>query len=203
MTGGPTTGGAMGRSDDRPAPASTSARWGWVLVALGLLLAVVTVVSWFATRPGDGATGKPTMSTAPAAPPVSADPRAPWSADEEPGSYAQRLLAGTNVARVDEGLPVLVWSECAAEQGLARATALVGADELTHAPMDDVMATCAVPVAAENLSRGAAPAQDVVDAWLASPGHRANLLDPDLASVGIACAREADDSLTCSQVFLG
>ena len=174
-----------------------------MLVVVGLLLAVVTAVSWFATRPDGGATGQSTTSRTPTAPPVSADPRAPWSPDEAPGSYAQRLFAGTNVARADEGLPALAWSECAAAQGLARATALEGAAELTHAPMDDVMAACAVSVAAENLSRGAAPAQDVVDAWLASPGHRANLLDPELVSVGIACAREADASLTCSQVFLG
>ncbi|MDC7121648.1 CAP domain-containing protein [Cellulomonas fimi] len=206
MTGGPTTGGAPGGSDDRPAPvpAASSARWGWVLVAVGLLLAVVTVVAWFATRPDGGtAASQQTTSTPPSPPAASVDPAAPWSADEEPGAYAQRLVTGTNAARADEGLPTLAWSECAAEQAAARADALVGAAELTHAPMDDVMAACAVSVAAENLSRGAAPAQDVVDAWLASPGHRANLLDPELTSVGIACAREADETLTCSQVFLG
>lgn len=176
-----------------------------MLVGVGLLLAALTVAAWFATRTDGMTPGSQETSSAatPSPPAASVDPRAPWSADEAPGAYAQRLVTATNVARADEGLPTLAWSECAAEQAGLRADALVGAPDLTHAPMDDVMAACAVSVAAENLSRGAAPAQEVVDAWLGSPGHRANLLDPGLTAVGIACAREADDTLTCSQVFLG
>ena len=56
--------------------------------------------------------------------------------------------------------------------------------------------------AAENLSRAAAGPQAVVDPWLASPGHRANLLDPTLSHVGVACMLDADCML-CLQVLLG
>jgi uncharacterized protein YkwD len=59
---------------------------------------------------------------------------------------------------------------------------------------------------AENLSRAAVPPADVVQAWLESPGHRNNLLSPELTRVGVACVTDVDDEqqlVLCSQVFLG
>lgn len=124
-----------------------------------------------------------------------------WSAPD-PATYAVRVVEATNAARADEGLAALDVSTCAEQAAAARARALVGVAELTHAPLDDALRDCDVPRAAENLSRASAPAADVVDAWLGSPGHRNNLLDPDLLQVGVACVPDGA-ALLCSQVFLG
>ncbi|MBO3100647.1 CAP domain-containing protein [Cellulomonas fengjieae] len=43
---------------------------------------------------------------------------------------------------------------------------------------------------------------DVVAAWLDSPGHRANLLDPALREVGVGCLLDGDQ-MVCAQAFLG
>lgn len=101
-------------------------------------------------------------------------------------------------------LPALTPSTCATDAALARATDLVGAPDLTHAPLDDVMAECGVSTAAENLSRAPAGTepQEVVDAWMESPGHRANILDPELTQVGVGCVEDGD-AMLCSQIFLG
>jgi uncharacterized protein YkwD len=198
-----------------------------VLVVAGMLLAGVCVAllvrAWGAddtvatiemppaTRaatPTTPVTPAPTTGPAPteALPPpaavASADPDAPWSADVDPAAYAQGLLVGTNEARAAEGLATLAWSDCAAGQAVARAQALVGRAELEHAPLDPVLDSCASSRAAENLSRGAGTARRVVQLWLGSPGHRANLLATDLDRIGIGCARDGD-VLVCSQVFLG
>ena len=54
--------------------------------------------------------------------------------------------------------------------------------------MTTVLEACAPSTtAAENLARAAATPHDVVEAWLGSPGHRSNLLDPTLDQVGIGC----------------
>lgn len=45
-------------------------------------------------------------------------------------------------------------------------------------------------------------AADVVAAWLASPGHRANILDPALTRMTVACVHDGDQML-CSQLFAG
>lgn len=157
--------------------------FGWVLVVLGVAFAAVAVLLVLRPEP----TGV-----------------APWSADDaDPRTYAAELVDATNAARADEGLQALSVSECATTAATGRAEDLSGGAELEHAPLAPVIEACApASTAAENLARAAASPQDVVEAWLDSPGHRANLLDPDLDEVGIGCLLDGDEML-CSQVFLG
>lgn len=119
-------------------------------------------------------------------------------------TYAQELVALSNKARSGEGLDPLVWSDCAAEQGQERASALVGSEELSHAPLGPVFDACGpVASAAENLSKGRVPAQQIVEAWLGSPGHRMNILDPGAAQAGAGCVDVGEDGFLCSMIFLG
>lgn len=160
--------------------------------------------------PDDGASD-PGARSAPATAGEAAEGTGPaddtGAADADPADYAARLVARTQEVRDEAGVPRLEESACAQDAARARAAALVGAP-LEHAPLDDVVATCTPPggTAAENLSRAAAGPADVVDAWMGSHGHRANLLDPELTAVGVACAPdpgEGDGALVCAQVFLG
>jgi len=158
-------------------------RLGWWLVGAGVVLAAVAV--YLVVRPSS--TGLQ-----------------PWTAaGADPETYAAELVAQTNAARADEGLAALGVSPCATDEAVDRATALGGDMALEHASMTPVLEACPpATVAAENLSRAAATPHDVVDAWLGSAGHRANLLDPTLEQVGIGCLLDGDEML-CSQVFLG
>ncbi|MEE6283185.1 CAP domain-containing protein [Georgenia sp. MJ170] len=159
-----------------------------VLVTAASLL----VLAGCAAEPGPGPTAEP--STAATAPPASSP-----AADE----YAVELVALTNDVRRDEGLEELAPSECAREAALERAAALVGAEELEHAPLGPVLERCAPQTtAAENLVNSAATPAEVTDAWLGSPGHRANIVDPALTEIGIGCV-EDDAALLCAQIFLG
>ena len=66
-----------------------------------------------------------------------------------------------------------------------------------------MIAACAPSTtAAENLSQAAASPAAVINAWMHSPGHRSNLLDPTLTQIGVACVLDGTLML-CSQVFLG
>ena len=126
----------------------------------------------------------------PAAPPIGA-----------PSAYAAELFARTNDERAALGLPELERSECAERAATGRAEALVGAGELVHAPMVSLLEECVVDRAAENLVRSAAPPADVVAAWMDSPGHRNNIVDPDLTGLGIGCVPDGAE-LVCSQIYL-
>lgn len=121
---------------------------------------------------------------------------------EESDDYPGAVVAATNAAREAEGLAPLERSSCADAQAAERAAALVGAPELEHAPLDGVMAACDVTSAGENLVRADATAEEVVEAWLGSPGHRNNLLSADFTHVGVGCADD-DGQRLCAQVFLG
>jgi uncharacterized protein YkwD len=55
-----------------------------------------------------------------------------------------------------------------------------------HQPMLPILQGCHATVAAENLALGNVSASKIVDAWMASPGHRANILDGRLNRIGVA-----------------
>ena len=112
------------------------------------------------------------------------------------------ILSETNAARAAAGLAPL------AEHGDLNAIAQ-GCSDVQAA--NGVMAHCAdyytrFPVgwtnAAENVAFGQS-VDDVVDAWLASPGHRANILNPALTHIGIGFAVGSDGRTYFTQDFAG
>jgi len=59
-------------------------------------------------------------------------------------------------------------------------------------------------LAAENLGKTTQsdPSARIVDSWIRSPDHRANLLAPALNFTGIGIARGSDGSLIVTQVYI-
>lgn len=55
-----------------------------------------------------------------------------------------------------------------------------------HQSMYTILAGCHASVAAENLAFGNVSAARIVAAWMASPDHRANILDGRLNRIGVA-----------------
>src|SRR5262249_52419968 len=53
----------------------------------------------------------------------------------------------------------------------------------------------------ENIAYGFGTAQGVMTAWMNSPGHRANILDPNYTEIGIAVAYAADGMPYLTQFF--
>jgi uncharacterized protein YkwD len=51
--------------------------------------------------------------------------------------------------------------------------------------MYPILRVCGATVAAENLARGDVSADRIVAAWMASPDHRANILDGRLNRIGV------------------
>lgn len=116
--------------------------------------------------------------------------------------YASEVVVQTNAVRQAQGGTELAESACAGQAAAERAAALVGNPDLVHAPLDQVMQRCDVITAGENLSRSDASPEDVVAAWMDSPGHRSNILDPAYTQIGVACVADGDLTL-CSEIFLG
>jgi uncharacterized protein YkwD len=54
---------------------------------------------------------------------------------------------------------------------------------------------------AENVALGYPNAETVVQGWMASKGHRTNILNPDVGETGIAIARSSAGGLYYCQVF--
>lgn len=114
---------------------------------------------------------------------------------------ARELFDLTNAERAQAGEEPLVWSDCLAAFAAERARPFIADPDLAH---DVLVAPCTDGVSAgENLSRSDRTAPEVVDAWMGSAGHRANLLSPDFAAVGVACLPADGAVYSCAQVFEG
>jgi uncharacterized protein YkwD len=55
--------------------------------------------------------------------------------------------------------------------------------------------------AGENLAYGFRTPEAVVKAWMASEGHRRNILDPDFKYIGIGYYVNENGRIYCSQLF--
>ena len=56
--------------------------------------------------------------------------------------------------------------------------------------------------AAENIARGHRSAAEVMRFWMASPGHRTNILNPTYNQIGVGVARDNDGNLFWTQLFI-
>ena len=142
-------------------------------------------------------------STAPAADAavagLSAAPSAPTlTADEQ---FAARLVTLTNAERTRAGLAALATSPCATAQAVARAAVLVAQGRFEHDPLGPILAACGGNGVGENLALGYPTPEAMTAGWMASPGHRENILRA-YAATGIGCVK-APAGMLCSQVFLG
>src|ERR1700687_3403474 len=106
----------------------------------------------------------------------------------------QQLFDSANRERTSRGLPALKWSEALAQAAHKHVQLMAQQNSISHQyPGEPVLAArlaqagARFSVAAENVAEG--PSAAVMHSgWMNSPPHRANLLDPDLDSVGIAVA---------------
>jgi uncharacterized protein YkwD len=114
---------------------------------------------------------------------------------------ASALFAAMNEARQAAGLPVLAWSDELQAVALARADHLSRHHYFDHFGPDGNSAFAelqargiAYSLAGENLARNNYPeshtVQTAFDALMASPGHRANILEPRFAWAGVAVVRD-------------
>ncbi|MGI4757790.1 MAG: CAP domain-containing protein [Janthinobacterium lividum] len=114
------------------------------------------------------------------------------------GLHAQRTVAeqylfqALNASRQEAGLPALGWSDQLRQAAAQHADAMRDeqsmAHQLDHEPeLSDRVSASGLRffAVAENLGTGPT-ALELHRMWLQSPGHRGNMLDPDLNAVGIA-----------------
>lgn len=106
-------------------------------------------------------------------------------------AWQAALLRGVNTVRAEVRLPPLTWNGRLAEAAARHATDLQSCGRLSHEGCDGSglpqrldRAGYRYRAAAENLALCACDADGVVSLWLASDGHRRNLLNPAVTELG-------------------
>jgi hypothetical protein len=109
------------------------------------------------------------------------------------------FFSAVNAARSAAGVPPVAWADDLAAVARRQADRMAKAGELFHNPN----LGGEVPgwqIVSENVGYG--PTWDAIqDAFMASPEHRANLLDPEVTQLGVGTVVGPDGRLWVSQVF--
>jgi hypothetical protein len=118
-----------------------------------------------------------------------------FAAAQKLSEYEQVLFAAANRERAAQSLPALQWDEALAKAARKHANRMAFYNVLEHQlPSEPDLAARLIEAGArfgsvaENIAVGSNP--DIIHAgWMDSPGHRKNILNPNLTAVGIAAAR--------------
>lgn len=115
------------------------------------------------------------------------------------GGAAWRSYELVNSARAQAGLPALGLTEEANRVATDWAFRMAGEANLKHNP-DLSSQLQGWSLVAENVGVGG-DADQLGGAFMASPGHRANILRPEVSVVGLGAVRSGDGRLWVVQVF--
>jgi uncharacterized protein YkwD len=137
------------------------------------------------------------------------------SQDKRPAdlrALAQRIFEAINSQRLKHKLKPLAWDERLAEQARLHSARMAALDLLTHQdPERGAVANrlkkagIGWRICAENVyeERGFDdPAEEAVQGWMKSRGHRDNILRPDVERTGVGVAARSNGALFFTQIFI-
>jgi uncharacterized protein YkwD len=117
-------------------------------------------------------------------------------------TYADRVLARTNAERTSRGLRPLSFSACADGFADGWAAQLATAGSLSHQPLSPILDRCRARSVGENVAYGNVTPEALVEMWMNSAGHRANILNPGFTHLGVGDVTTAAGRVYGVQVFL-
>ncbi len=104
----------------------------------------------------------------------------------------EHIIQQTNAMRKEHGLKPLIATRRLVESARRHTAWMTRNRTLQHT-------TAAV---GENIALGQRSSKEVVDDWMASPGHRANILDASYTKIGVAAYRTPEGRIYWCEQFL-
>jgi uncharacterized protein YkwD len=125
-------------------------------------------------------------------------------------AFERRVLELTNIERAKHGLRALIWDDELADAARAHSTDMSHRTYFDHICPDGLTpfdrksnAGISYLTAAENLAAGQRTPEEVVEAWMNSPGHRAAILNADLTHLGVGLYVSSEYRYYWTQKFKG
>lgn len=126
------------------------------------------------------------------------------------GARESRIFDLVNSERRHQGLPALVYNQRLDRMAKIQAQNMARFQKMAHVIPESSLPTLtdrardsgyAYARLAENVALGYPSAETVVEGWMASKGHRANILQRDVEETGIGIARSSAGGIYYCQVF--
>lgn len=113
---------------------------------------------------------------------------APVAADESGAVFEDQVMVAINAARVSAGLrTVRFFDTCVDRMATTWGAHIASTDDFAHRDQNQILRKCDQNWVGETLIRGEGLSPEaIVDAWLASPPHRAVLLKARASRAGLS-----------------
>ena len=147
-------------------------------------------------------TPPPTPNKTPTPAPQPAAPTTPPQTGTD--AYESQVLALVNAERTAAGLRPLAAQAC--PDGFAEpwSPRMAAAGSLSHQSLGPILTRCDARTAAENVGMNSSQSPiSMVAAFMGSPPHRANILNPAYTGIGIGAYRDARGVWWLTQDFVG
>ena len=115
--------------------------------------------------------------------------------------YKHQARAVTNNARDSHDLAGLRKHRCVQKFARRQAIKMANQEKLFYQNLGVILNRCNLNRVGENVAYGYPTGRAAVKAWLKSPGHRANLLEPSYRLLGMAVRKSKDGTPYAVQVF--
>lgn len=116
-------------------------------------------------------------------------------------AYSRSAFTHTNRARARHDLPALRGNACLRKAALRQARRIARDQALSHQDLGRIQRDCEVGWVGENVAAGYGTGRAVVEGWMGSAGHRANILSTNYDRMGIAAVRDDNGTWWAAQVF--
>lgn len=116
-------------------------------------------------------------------------------------TYESDVSAYANSSRVKANKVKLRGSSCVDRYAEAQASRMARAKRMYHQDMMTIARACRLNLVGENVAAGFPSGRSVTSAWMASPGHRANMLHRDFRLIGVGAVKGSDGRWYVSEVF--
>ncbi|KKM10646.1 hypothetical protein SY88_13460 [Clostridiales bacterium PH28_bin88] len=153
---------------------------------------------------------QPTQPTTPTAPTQPAQPPTSTTASYQLNAFEQKVVELVNAERVKNGLqPLQQYGELSRVARFKsedmRDNNYFGHQSPTYGSPFDLIKKFGITYryAGENLAAGQQTPEAVVQAWMGSSGHRANILNPNYTHIGVGYAAGGSYRHYWTQMFIG
>lgn len=150
---------------------------------------------------------KPATPATPVTPPVVEKPAKETNETTQVSSVIQQVVDLTNQERAKAGLKALQIDTKLTQSAQAKSQDMKNKNYFSHtsptygSPFDQMKSFgITYKSAAENIAMGQRSATEVVKAWMESPGHKANIMNPSYTHIGVGLS---DSGYYWTQQFIG
>jgi uncharacterized protein YkwD len=153
---------------------------------------------------GTNASAPTSMAAAPVAGPVApAAPAAPAATVVDPAAAMAAQIANiVNNERAAVGLAPLKISGCARTFAVTWSAHMAATGDFSHQSLTPLMTSCGARGAGENIAYGATSADQFMDLWMNSAGHKANILRASFTHLGVGVVKASNGRWYATQDFL-